>query len=159
MKAIISLIYYFIFINECNAQFKLFGIFEGGYEKGYVSLSKINQTYYSPSTTLDTGVLFPDFDTMRISYIYNNTLYGILEIGLKWKKGNNEVSLYTNNKTYFRPNTIVSYQPLITEFRIGIKYIYKFAEVGYEHMCLHSIDKEIYNADYDRVYFKIQFNN
>jgi hypothetical protein len=82
------------------------------------------------------------------------SIYATLYFDAAWKG----ITSYTSVKTNFNkvPDEI-SFDPLQSEYVIGLKYSYKKTfVVGYEHLCSHSIDEKLFNDSYTRFYFKIK---
>ncbi|MEK6833770.1 MAG: hypothetical protein AABY32_07035 [Nanoarchaeota archaeon] len=84
---------------------------------------------------------------------FKNNLYGILELTSEFKG----FSVYINNKTYFFPENLLNYNPMLTEYKIGTKYDYKRFTLGYEHMSSHSLDRDYFTEAYDRFFINIKF--
>lgn len=117
-------------------QIKFNGDFETGYE--------------------DRSMIFYDSVYNKVEHYsiakFKDNMYGMLKFNSEFKG----FSIYTSNKTYFVPLTLISYNPLLTEYRIGAKYKYKRFIVGYEHMCSHSIDRKYFREAHDRFFFHIK---
>jgi hypothetical protein len=129
-KAIIILLVLYCQQLAAQSRIKLSSNVELGYENRTVNIWK-----------------FPDPKSFEL----NNTMFGTMEMAGNFKG----FSIYSNTRTYFIPESIVSYDPVQVEFRIGTRYEYKNISIGYEHLCSHSIDTELYQEGYNR--FSVKF--
>ena len=108
---------------------------EAGYEDRYLSIYQYN----APTAIAH----------------FKNTMFSTLEVSANYKG----VVLYTDLKTYIKPYSPVEYQPLQSEYRIGVAYAVKRLEFRYEHLCSHSIEMAYFHEGYDRVSVKLHLIN
>lgn len=118
--------------NICS-QIKTGGSLELGYEDRLVRLKDDKAKDYATSLLREN-----EFAKIKISASYKN------------------LSLYTDVKTYFKYEKIYSYNPLQVEYCIGTTYKIKWVELGYEHLCSHTIKFYLLEEAYDR--FSIESN-
>lgn len=118
-----------------NPQIKVYSISEFGYENRSL---KIYDSVTDLGSSLDwlKNVLFTN---IPLIFIY---------------KG---LSLYGNIKTYFRPEKLFKYNPLQSEYGIGISYETNGVLFSLEHLCSHSIESRVFYNVYDLVSIKIDF--
>jgi hypothetical protein len=84
-------------------------------------------------------------------YTMNNSCYSVLSISSDYKN----FSLYTNTKTFYKPIATFYNSPKQIEFYIGMKYnLTKKLSFGFEHLCSHSIDSDIFYDSYNRISIK-----
>jgi hypothetical protein len=86
--------------------------------------------------------------------------YADIGISAKWKG----ITVSNDIITFMDYENKSDFTPRYTEYKINIKYTYKFASIGYGHSCTHPIwnspidvDQNIYRAYYDRLYLKFEF--
>lgn len=115
-----------------NAQVKFTSSLESGYEDRILSI-------------------YHDACPIAYQHLYNN-FFTTLDASAGYKG----FKAYTDIKTNIRPHSPVEYQPLQTQYRIGIRYRYKRVEFRYEHLCSHSIEQKLFHEGYDRVSVKIR---
>ena len=116
-------------------QVQLNSSLEAGYEDRYVSIYQ-----YSAPTAIAH---------------FKNTMFSTLEVSANYKGA----VLYTDLKTYIKPYSPVEYQPLQSEYRIGVAYAVKRLELRYEHLCSHSVEMAYFHEGYDRVSVKLHLIN
>ena len=133
------------------SQVKFHGTFETGYEDRTTTITTVDPLFRANDNYVTRPVIV-GYDTVSHVARYKNSLYGTLEFKGDYKG----FSVYTNQKTYFRPNSLIRYEPLLIEFRIGAMYKYKQLSIGYEHMCMHSIDQFTFNGGYDRISVRLE---
>lgn len=114
---------------------KTYGVFETGYENRRTII-------YQPDSLMYLGIL-PSYDL--------KPFFGYLKFGAEWRG----IEAYTSNKTYFCKDTEIYFNPLFSEFRIGLKYRYKNISGGYEHMCGHSISGKQFFEGYDNIFVRV----
>lgn len=117
-----------LFSLSCSAQVKMKSFIETGFENRTIVID--GNGFYNLQKSC--------FSTINITATYKN------------------FSIYSTNKTYFKPITIVGYKPNQIEFYAGIKYTFKNINIKYEHLCSHGIDNDLFYDTYDR--FSIQLN-
>jgi hypothetical protein len=115
-----------------------------------VSVSQIKFSSYIESGYEDRNITILK-DPWPTSFELHNMMYGILSIGANYKG----LSLYTNTKTYMKPESFVSYNPLLVEYRLGVSYKYKKLSLGYEHLCAHQIEGSQYHEAYDKLSIRL----
>jgi len=113
------------------SQVKVASSLEVGYEDRYVSVYDFNQP-------------------TAIAHFKNN-MTSTFEVSAKYRG----IGVYTDVKTYIQPITPVEYQPLLSQYRIGANYSWRFLEFKYEHLCAHSVDRAYFHEGYDRVSVKV----
>lgn len=65
-------------------------------------------------------------------------------------------SIYASNKTYFSPDNLFNYNPLLIEYILGVKFEGDRFSFGWENMCTHAIEENYFRDGYDRVFLKIK---
>jgi len=110
--------------------------FEAGYENR-------KNTIFQPDSLINLGIT-PSFEL--------KPFYGLLYMDISYKG----LNLYTSNKTYFNKANSIYFNPLLSEFKIGINYKYNNFSVGYDHLCSHTLSGKFYNESYDRIFLRIK---
>ena len=116
-------------------QVRLNSSIEAGYEDRYLSIYQLN----APTAIAH----------------FKNTMFSTLEVSANYRGA----VLYSDLKTYIKPLSPVEYQPLQSEYKIGLAYAVKRLEFRYEHLCSHSIDVPYFHEGYDRVSVKLHLIN
>lgn len=92
------------------------------------------------------------FVTPSYSVLYSKSSpYTTINISTEYKK----VNMYASIKTLFKPIQIPYFNPFQSIYTVGILYPINRFEFGVEHMCSHTIDKEWFNEDYNRISIKV----
>lgn len=106
------------------------GSVEIGYENRYFS-------FYNP----------PNLDPWHITKSRDN-FYSLLKLSGRIRG----VNFYASNKTYFSPDNLFSYSPLLAEYILGLSYSTNKFSFGWEHMCTHAVEDFYFRDGYDKVY-------
>ena len=69
------------------------------------------------------------------------------------------VVLYSDLKTYIKRYSLIDYQPLQTEYKIGLAYAVNRLEFRYEHLCSHSTEIAYFHEGYDKISVKFHLIN
>jgi hypothetical protein len=112
--------------------------------------------------TIETSGIFETGYEEKRALIYMNEVptagvkikpfFGYLYFDAQWKN----IKAYTSNKTYFDKGDKIYFNPLQSEFKIGLSYEYKKILLGAEHMCSHSIDELILNEGYNKIFVRVK---
>lgn len=134
MNNLLALICILLFSLPLSGQIKVNSSFEIGYEDRFISIT----------------------DNGKFScYEFNNNIFTVFELSANYKGFN----LYTDIKTYIEAISLVEYNPLLTQYKVGASYVIKNIELRYEHLCAHSIDKYTFHEGRDRVSVKVNLIN
>lgn len=109
--------------------------------------SYIENGYYNHHTRL------MNVSNENILYSLNDKLYNELGFCTKWSG----FTAYTTLLTVLHPNSIVRYQPLQTQYDIGMKYAYKRLQFSLHHMCTHSTEYYLLGGGYTKLGVRIYF--
>jgi len=131
MKTAKWILVFLVLSLSASAQVKMGSSVEVGYEDRFLSIYDYN---------LPTAIAH-----------FKNNMTSTVEVFARYKK----ITVYTDVKTYIKPMSPVEYQPLLSQYRIGANYSWRFLEFKYEHLCSHSVDMAYFHEGYDRVSIKI----
>jgi len=118
------------------SQIKFNSSIEAGYEDRHLAIKELVDGKWKKRSGLD------------LTY----SMFGTFDLGATYKG----FSINSVTKTYFTPYSIVSYNPTLIEYSLGIYYNFKRITIGYGHMCAHSIDINYFNEFYDRFSIKLK---
>lgn len=135
IKNIIIFVLTLLISASSYCQIQIRSSIEAGYEDRYLSIYQYN---------LPTAIAY-----------FKNNVFTTFEVSANYKGA----VLYTDLKTYIKPLSPVEYQPLQSEYKIGLAYAVKRLEFRYEHLCSHSIDVPYFHEGYDRVSVKFNLIN
>lgn len=105
-----------------------------------------------PEASLELGyedrvLKFRDkFGVVHSSNWLNDKEFAKIDLGVKYKK----LLIYTDVKTYFAYEKFYQYTPFQAEYKVGMQYQIKCFSFRAEHMCSHSIEREMFQDAYDR---------
>jgi hypothetical protein len=108
--------------------------FHGSIGYGYST----GRTIIYPNTLMAQQGFFPSYDL--------NAMYGKLRVSANYKG----LSLYTSNKTYFNKDHGLNYvnvyfDPMQSEFEIGVRYGVKKLVFNVNHVCSHTIQAKAFS--------------
>jgi hypothetical protein len=110
------------------------------------------------NSSLETGyedriinVYESGFPTPATAY-FKNSIFSTFDISAAYKG----LNLYSDVKTNYYSFTLVQYNPVQVQYRIGASYSLNRVEFKYEHLCSHSIEAQNFYEGYDRISVKVK---
>ncbi|MFH1503357.1 MAG: hypothetical protein ABIE36_01745 [Candidatus Diapherotrites archaeon] len=88
--------------------------------------------------------------TFYRSYLLSKKGFAEIYLAASYKK----ISIYTDVKTYFECEKLYNYNPLQVEYYLGATYKIKWIEIGWKHLCSHSLKYDAFHEAYDRISVK-----
>ena len=129
-------------ISLAQDKLQLKSYIECGYYDGNLSWFQSEKTRIRTPETMseEAGEFTISRKFSGIGTILENRAYTDINFSADWKN----FKFNTNFLTIIAPEKINVYQPLQTEYTIGLSYQWKMILLNAEHMCTHSTEKYIY---------------
>ena len=123
---------------------------EGGYYNG--SVTWLAKTVFADQYGYTTRVV--DYKQGTMDY-FKNRIYWEMNFEAKWKG----FTGFTTLLTVSDPEEFYAYQPLQTEYKIGMNYQYRSIMFTSEHMCTHTTQAFLLGGAYTRFGVRLYFIN